>query len=178
MLQRLSEGDESVSDDLYLAIHAEMCQLAQMHMAGRTPGHTLQSTALVHEAWMRLVEAREASWASRGHFYSMASRVMRSIVVDHARRKGAEKRGGDRVRVPMPESASEEADFSETDLLDLHSALDDLERVDPERARLLELRYFGGLALKDIAAATDTPLRTVERRLEAATAWVRDKMKG
>lgn len=177
LLHRLSDGDETVADDLYRAIRAEMYRLARGHMAHRGAAHTLQSTALVHEAWVRLVDAKDATWKSRHHFYGMASKVMRSILVDHARRKSSEKRGGNLARVPLAERAGDEPEFCETDVLDLHAALEALEQLDPERARVLELRYFGGLGTNEIAATLQMPLRTVERRIQAATAWVRDRMR-
>ena len=108
----------------------------------------------------------------------MASKIMRSILVDHARRKKAEKRGGKRGRVALEDRAGEESGLTSLDLYDLHEALEELERVDGERARLLELRYFGGLSMAEIAETTETPLRTVVRRLAAATGWVRERMRG
>ena len=178
LLKRFSDGDTGVCDALFGAIEAELHKLARMHMAGRERAHTLQSTALVHEAWLRLIDADDATFPSRGHFYSMASKVMRSILVDHARRKAAEKRGGDRVRVTLVEGAGDEPDFSEADVLDLHDALGRLEAIDAERARIVELRYFGGLTMPDLAESVGLPLRTVERRLQAATAWLRDALRG
>jgi RNA polymerase sigma factor (TIGR02999 family) len=178
LLRRFSDGDEGVAAELYASIQGELRDLARMHMSGRGSAHTLQSTALVHEAWLRLVDAEHASYASRGHFYAMASKVMRSILVDHARKKGAEKRGGDRARVPLADRASDDPEFSAADVLDLHAALGRLEGVDPERARVLELRYFGGLTTSEIAETMDIPLRTVERRIQAATAWVRGELGG
>ncbi|MCA8951560.1 MAG: sigma-70 family RNA polymerase sigma factor [Planctomycetes bacterium] len=178
LLRRLSDGDSAAADDLYGAIRGELHRLAEIHLARRQPGHTLQSTALVHEAWLRLVDAETASFQSRGHFYAMASKVMRSILVDHARRKNAEKRGGDRARVPLAERASEPTEFSAGDVLDLHAALEQLEHIDADRARILELRYFGGLSMADIANSMAIPLRTAERRVQAATAWLRARLGG
>ena len=178
LLNRVAEGAGDSQAEVMNEIHAELKKLARMHMAREGPAHTLQPTALVHEAWIRLIDAEAASWESRHHFYSMASKVMRSILVDHARRRKAEKRGGDRARVALADRDEGAGELGADDLLDVHDALEQLARVDGELASTLELRYFGGLAVKDIAETTGTPKRTVERRLRAATAWVRERIDG
>lgn len=175
LLNLSREGDRGASSALWEEIHAELHALADGHMGRERDDHTLQPTALAHEAWMRLVGATDASWQSRGHFYAMASKVMRSILVDHARRKKTEKRGGSRVRVALEERAPPD-ERDPVDLVDLDQALEELAGVDPDRARILEMRYFGGLSIAEISGATGTPVRTVERRLAAATGWVREYM--
>ena len=178
LLNRSLAGDEEASSTLWDHVHSELGSLARGHMAREGSEHTLQATALVHEAWMRLVGAKDAGWKSRGHFYAMASKIMRQILVDHARGKKAEKRGGGLGRVPLEGAAGDEPGTSldPIDLLDLHDALDALAEVDAERAQLLELRYFGGLQIAEIAEASGLPVRTVERRLAAATGWVRQRV--
>ena len=179
LLNRLSAGDSSVSAELVERIHTELHGLARAHMARESPSHTLQPTALVNEAWMRLVRAEDASWKSRNHFYSMASKVMRSLLVDHARERRAKKRGGDRVRVPLDAGTpTPDAAAPDVDLIDLHEALEALGDVDPDLVDAVELRFFGGLTVPEMATALDTSTRTVERRLKLANAWLRRRIEG
>jgi len=184
LLNRLSEGDSSVSDELLERIYAELRALAASHMGHQTPGHTLQPTALVHEAFLRLVHAPAASYASQGHFYAMASKVMRTVLVDHAREKNAGKRGGGHQRVPLevhtPELDSALAASPERtegyDLIDVNETLEALAEVDPELVEVVELRHFGGLTAAKMAEILGVSDRTVERRLRAATAWLRKRL--
>lgn len=180
LLNRMSSGDSSVSPELMDLIYTELHGLARAFMSRERDDHTLQPTALVHEAFLRLVDQSGASWKSRGHFYALASRVMRSLLVDHAREKGAKKRGGDRVRIPLEERTLDPASERETeiDMLDLHAALEYLAEVDGELVQVVELRFFGGLSVKETAAALELPVRTVERRLQVANAWLREQLDG
>lgn len=202
LLRRFGEGDRAAGEALMGVVYDDLRAIAARHLARERPDHTLQPTALIHEAWLRLesgrgleggrgLEAGEGrSIPSRGHFMALASRVMRSLLVDHARRKNASKRGGDRERIalddvaaangagaPMPASpAHPHTGAAVLDVLALDEALARLETVDAGLARLIELRYFGGSTVAEAAAALDLPLRTVERRLRAATAWLRREL--
>ena len=133
--------------------------------------HTLQPTALVHEAWLRLVEQREWSLANRAHFFGMAAQIMRRILVDHARAGKAEKRGGDHVVVSL-ENALDVAIQQPAQLLDVHRALEKLEKIDEGRARIAEMRFFGGLSVDEIAEISEVSPRTVDRQWRAARAWL------
>jgi len=179
LLNRLGSGEQGVAEELMQIVYGELHELARGHMAREAQHHTLQPTALVNEAWMRLVrQPEEASWESRKQFYSMASKVMRSLLVDHARAKKAGKRGGDRVRVALDGEAPLEGTRDDVDLLDLDEALVRLAQSDEELARAVELRFFGGLSMQQAADALDLPLRTAERRLRVATAWLREHLDG
>ncbi|HED65650.1 MAG TPA: RNA polymerase subunit sigma-70 [Planctomycetes bacterium] len=179
LMNRFSAGEEGVSEELMELIFSELHELASAQMRGERPDHTLQPTALVGEAYMRLVAYRDASWESRKHFYGMAAKVMRSLLVDHAREKRAAKRGGGRARVPLEEGAlGRELDGFEIDMIDLDNALAELAAVDENLARAVELRYFGGLSVNETAAAMEQSVRTTERRLRAANAWLRDALGG
>ena len=177
LLNRIGRGDESASTELWPLVYAELHQIAEAQMAREVSGHTLQPTALVHEAFLRLIGREEADYPSRRHFYALAAQVMRSLLVDHARKKRAQKRGGDRVRIALEGSqdAVEERDVS---LVDLDAALEELGTLDGELARAVELRFFGGLPMRDVAETLELPLRTAERRLQVATAWLRDRLDG
>ena len=169
LLERVVGGDLSAQEELYTAVSAELRRVAGGLMREQGAGHTLQPTALVHEAWMRLVGKSERAYESRSHFLCVAAKAMRSILVDHVRAKRARKRGGD-----LAESALDEAvlflESGNTDLLDLEEALAGLERDDPELARVVELRFFGGLSQPEVAAAMGVSLSTVERSWRIARA--------
>lgn len=183
LLARLSAGDASVADELLGRIYAELRALAVGHMQRQSPSHTLQPTALVHEAYLRLIDQPGASYASQGHFYALASRVMRTVLVDHARERKAEKRGGDRLRVPLEGCAAEAGDAADDpaaadahDLMDVDEALKALAQVDAELVEVVELRHFGGLTTPKAAEVLGVSERTVERRLRAATAWLQRRL--
>jgi len=176
----MSSGDTSVSPELMELIYTELHGLANSFMARERGDHTLQPTALVHEAFIRLVDKQDANWQSRGHFYALASKIMRSLLVDHARERGAKKRGGDRIRIPLEDRtvAPDATQEAEIDILDLHTAMDYLAQVDGELVQVVELRFFGGLTVKETAAALELPVRTIERRLQVANAWLREQLDG
>lgn len=179
LLQRVGAGDAGAAEELWPIVYDELHGIARAHMAREDADHTLQPTALVHEAFLRLVDRDAATYASRRHFYALAAQVMRALLVDHARRRKSKKRGGDRVRIAL-EGTEPAADVQETDvsLIDLDEALGELGELDGELARAVELRFFGGLAMKEVAETLDLPLRTAERRLQLATAWLRDRLAG
>lgn len=178
LLQRVSEGDASAQELLFERVYGELRDIARSHMARAGRGHTLQPTALVHEAYLKLVRVEDASFENRRQFYGLATRIMRGLLVDHARAKGAQKRGNGEVlqldtRMPMPSRAG-----GSVGLLDLGLALEELHTVDEQLGRVAELRYLGGLDIKEIAAVSDLTIRTVERRLQVANSWLRDRLDG
>ena len=180
LLNRLSAGDRSVSNELMELIYGELHALARAFMKRERDGHTLQPTALVHEAYLKLVGQEGASWKSRRHFYSLAAKVMRSLLVDHARERGAKKRGGDRARLTLDDVEVADAVHGDEqiDWLDLNDGLTALAELDAGLAEVVELRYFGGLTVRETASALELSVRTVERRLQVGGAWLRERLDG
>ena len=162
---------------LFDEVYAHLHELARLQMAKERSDHTLQPTALVNEAYMRLFGTGDISWESRRQFYGTACKVMRSLLVDHARGRNAKKRGGNLMKVPLLDSTPAADDFSHAiDILDLHASLERLANIDPGMADAVEMRYFGGLSIKETAASLGVPLRTTERRLRTAGMWLRDDL--
>jgi RNA polymerase sigma factor (TIGR02999 family) len=162
-----SSGDPEASDALWSLIYEELHKIARRHLLRELPDHTLSTTALVHEAYIRLVDQERTEWQSRGHFYAVASTVYRRILVDHARERGAQKRGAEFARVTLEESMVA-SDQRLDDLLALDEALDRLESIDQRLARIVECRYFGGLTDDEIAESFDLSTRTVRREWKKA----------
>ena len=171
ILRRLSEGDGSASEELAPLVYAELHSLARRHLGRQASSHTLQPTALVNEAWLKLVGDRHPAWGDRGHFFGVAARAMRQILVDHARRAGARKRGGDYKRVDLDELV-ESFELAQSGLLDLDEALERLTQVDAELAQLVELRFFAGLSVSETAEALGISLRKAERSWVLARSWL------
>ncbi|MBN8727031.1 MAG: sigma-70 family RNA polymerase sigma factor [Xanthomonadales bacterium] len=164
-------GDAGARDRLIEVLYPELRRLAGNLFRAERANHTLQPTALVNEAWLRLAGSRQLAAEHRPQLFALAARVMREILVDHARSRGRLKRdGGERVTLSGLESA--DAAPAQPDLLDLDAALARLEGIDPGKARIVELRYFGGLAIDEIAAAVDASPATVKRHWEAARMWL------
>lgn len=176
LLERWVEGDEAAGDELAPLVYEELKLLALGHMARRPGERTLQPTALVNEAWMRLMRAQGASFQSRNHFYALAARVMRSVLLDHARRKGSEKRGGHLGRVSVDLQAKAPTEHRALDILHVNDALERLTEMDAELGRLVELRFFGGLDMESAAAALGLSKRTAERRWTVASAWLQEEL--
>ena len=177
MLHALAEGDPSAADHLLPLVYDELRKLAAARLANQTPGQTLQPTALVHEAYLRLVgEAEELHWDSRGHFFAAAAQAMRRILVENARRKQAVKHGGGRRRLPLAEF--HRITESPDDLLDLDDALTRLAAEEPDKARLVQLRFFAGLSTPDAAAALGISVATAERWWAYARAWLFGELQG
>ncbi|MEM1177576.1 MAG: sigma-70 family RNA polymerase sigma factor [Acidobacteriota bacterium] len=168
-LRAWQAGDEAAADQLMPEVYGELRRLAQHYMDDEREGHTLSATALVHEAYVKMVGI-ELPWEGRGHFFAMAARVMRRILIDSGRRRLADKRGGGDVTVSL--DGVEAALELSTELLDLDDALTRLAAFDDRRAKILEMRFFGGLKLKEIAAVLDISSATVERDLKLAKAWL------
>jgi RNA polymerase sigma-70 factor, ECF subfamily len=175
LLTEWAEGNRHALDELTPLVYRELRQLAATYMKRERPGHTLQPTALVHEAYLRLVDQTSPDLQNRSHFYGVAARLMRQILVDHARRKQAAKRGG--LKVPLDEWMGSKPDAA-PDLLDLDIALSALEKIDPRKCQAMELRYFGGLSIEEIAESLNISAVTVGRDLRMAEAWLHREMQG
>jgi RNA polymerase sigma factor (TIGR02999 family) len=172
LLNAIEQGDALASEQLLPILYDELRRMAAQKMAQEAPGQTLQATALVHEAYLRLVGGDAGQhWNSRGHFFAAAAEAMRRILVEAARRKGRVRHGGERRRVNLDE-AKLVADAPGDDLLDLDEALARLAEIDPIRAQLVKLRYFAGLTMPEAAAALGVSLATAERYWAFARTWL------
>jgi RNA polymerase sigma-70 factor, ECF subfamily len=177
LLANWEKGNQKALDELTPLVYRELRQLAAGYLRKERQGHTLQPTALVHEAYLRLVDQKNPNWQNRSHFYGVAARLMRQILVDHARRRQAGKRAGSRVKVSLEQSVSFQQERSR-DLVALDTGLNALEKIDPRKCRAVELRYFGGLSMEDIAQTLDVSAVTVRRDLRMAEAWLYHEMQG
>ena len=176
LLRRLSTGDHSAAAEVLPLIYDELRQLAGHFMARERPGHTLQATALVHEAYLRLVDQDQADWKNRAHFYGAAANVMRRILVDHARARRAQKRGGETPHVALDESAGVSAEPMD-ELLRLDAALTRLGERSQRQVRVVELRYFAGLNVEETAEALAISPKTVKRDWSLARAWLHRELR-
>ena len=177
ILNAAQQGDAQAAEDLLPLVYEELRHLAGRQMAGEAPGHTLQPTALVHEAWLRLVAVEHQNWQNRAHFFAAAAEAMRRILVEHARRKQSLKRGGGAERTELHESVLALAAPPE-EVLAVHEALDRLAGEDPQTAELVKLRYFVGLTMEEAAAALGLTPRDAERLWTYARAWLRREIRG
>jgi RNA polymerase sigma factor (TIGR02999 family) len=175
LLREARSGDRSAIDQLLPLVYAELHEIAQRHMARERDDHTLQPTALVHEAYLRLVDQKHVDWQDRAHFYAIAARSMRRVLLDHARKRQTEKRGPGSKALSL-DDAGELARERPEDFLRLDDALAELQRADPAAAHLVELKFFGGLTLEEIAEALQCSSSTVERQWRAARAWLRTEL--
>lgn len=173
LLRQYRDGDESALARVVPLVYEELRQLARRHMGRERSGHTLQVTALVHEAYARLVKA-DVGLHGRGHFFAVASSVMRRILVDHARARASLKRGGGARRVTLDEQMPA-ADLGQ-DVLDLDEALQRLAALDDRKARVVELHYFGGLTYPELARAFEVSPATIDRDLRFAKAWLKREL--
>ena len=155
-------GDQAALESLVPIVHADLRQLARRHMRGERARHTMQTTALVNEAYLRLVDLSRVQWQDRGHFFAMASRLMRRILVDHARTRRMQKRGGGQRPAPLGEALGVAVERG-TDLVALDDALTMLAARDPRKAQVVEMRFFGGLSVADTAEALEVSVETVAR---------------
>ena len=172
ILAEASAGDRQAVDRLLPIVYAELRALAQSFLAAERPGHTLQATALVHEAFLRLVDQRDTQWQSRAHFFAIAAQAIRRILVDHARTRNRAKRGGGRSRVPLDEAPPIPAD-TDVDILALNDALSRLAELSERQARIVELKFFAGMRMKEIAEVMGISVRTAEADWTMAKAWLR-----
>lgn len=171
LLKAHSSGDQKALDELMPLVYEKMHELAQYRMLGERSGHTLNTTGLVHEAYLKLVQFNRVNWESRAHFFGMASQVMRNILVDYAIKKKAQKRGGDRHRVTLGKG-NIATEVNLYDILSIHQALEQLAEIDERQVRVVECRFFGGLTLEETAKALDISTATVSRDWRMARAWL------
>ncbi len=175
LLSAVADDETGAAEQLLPIIYEELRRLAESRMAAERPGHTLQATALVHEAYLRLVGGDDPEWDSRWHFFAAAAEAMRRILIEHARGKGRQKRGGGRQRFGLHEDDAASNDRAE-ELLALDEALSRLEGHSERMARVVKLRYFAGLSVEHTAAAMDIAVRTVKRDWATARVWLRLQM--
>lgn len=166
-----SNGDKAALDKLVPVVYQELRRLASYYMRRERLGHTLQTSALVNEAYMRLVDYRQMRWQSRAHFFAVAAQAMRRILVDHARKRHFAKRGGGAIQVSLDEAATVSAKQA-AELIELDDALTALEAIDPRKSRIVELRYIGGLSIEETAEVLDISPATVQREWKSAKAWL------
>ncbi len=177
ILNAIQQGDKKAEGELLPVVYDELRRLAAHKMAGEAAGHTLQATALVHEAWLRLGADSQQNWANRAHFFSAAAEAMRRILVEHARRKQSLKRGGGVAHEELDESALV-LTTTPDELLAVHEALDRLGAEDPPAAELVKLRYFVGMTMEEAASAMGLAPRTAERLWTYARVWLRREIRG
>jgi RNA polymerase sigma factor (TIGR02999 family) len=175
LLRAAQAGDAAAAEQLLSVVYEELHRLARARMAGLPPGQTLQPTALVHEAYLRLTGKTDVSWKSRQHFFFAAARAMRDILVEQARRKGADKRGGGRRRRELDEACAVLEPPAE-DVLAVHEALAQLEKEDPLKAQIVLLRYFSGLTTAETAEVLGLAERTLDRKWRYIRAWLLDRL--
>jgi len=176
MLRQWSGGKTEVMDDLLPLIYEELRRRAAAYLRRERPNHTLQPTALVHEAYLRLIDQRQDNWASRDHFFAIAAQAMRRILVDHARGRHRQKRGGSNEDLPLEDALLAAADEDSVDLIALDEAMKRLAKLDPQQERIVELRYFGGLSLDEAANALSISRATAARDWQVAKAWLHREM--
>ena len=176
LLLKIEHGDRHAVDLLLPMVYRELRRLAGGYLQQERGSHTLQPTALVHEAYLRMVDQSRVQWQNRAHFFGVAAQMMRRVLVDHARGLGARKRGGDVDKTPLGDDlvASIERD---SELVAVDDALSELEKFDPEKAKVVELRFFGGLSIEETAAATGVSVATVNRQWRLAKAWLFAQLK-
>lgn len=176
LLVSYSNGDSSALEALLPQVYDELHRLAQSYMRREHPSHTLQPTALVHEAYFKLIDQRSVEWKNRSHFFGVAAQLMRRILIDHARQRLASKRGGSQARVAFEEAFHVGEDGP--DLLSLDDALKKLAELDERQAKIVELRYFGGLSIEETAECLRTSPATVKRDWTLARTWLYRELSG
>jgi RNA polymerase sigma factor (TIGR02999 family) len=171
LLSALTRGDDGAASKLIPVVYAELRRLAGSYMRRERVDHTLQATALVHEAYLKLVEQRSVNWQSRAHFFGVAAKLMRRILIDHARGHSRQKRGGDDHKVSLDEAlifSEQQAD----ELLAVDDSLNQLAKIDPRQAKVVEMRFFGGLSIEEAAEVLGVSPKTVKRDWSVAKAWL------
>lgn len=171
LLEQWQEGNQEALESLMPVVYSELKRLAGSYLRRERPDHTLQSAALVNEAYLRLIEQRDTRWQNRAHFYGIAAQAMRRILADHARGHNAAKRGSGLPELELNEAVAQ-AQSRSVDLLDLEEALQKLEKLDPQQGRIVELRFFSGLSIEDTANVLGISPATVKRDWAAARAWL------
>ncbi len=174
LVRTVAEGDRLAADRLMTELYGEFRSLARRYLDREPSGHTLQPTALVNEVYLKLVDQTQVDWKGRTHFFAIGAQVMRRVLVDHARRKGRLKRGGNLRRAEVDVSLISAR--SAADVLAVHEAIEDLEQLDPRQARIVELRFFGGLSVAEVAEVLGLSHRTVEAEWTMIRAWLRRRL--
>jgi RNA polymerase sigma factor (TIGR02999 family) len=173
MLRAWGEGDDEARDALIPAVYEHLHRIARRHLRHERAGHTLQTTALINEAYLKLADQR-VCWQNRSHFFGIAARIMRQILIDHARTRLRLKRGGNAQQVSL--TSAEDEQQQNSDLIALNDALNALSEVDPQRSQIVELRFFGGLTIEETAQVMHVSTPTVERGWRAARAWLQTEL--
>ena len=177
LLRDWSSGDAEALNQLAPLVYDELHRIAANFLRGERSGHTLQATALVHEAYIRLVEQDQPEWHSRAHFTAVAAHYMRQVLVDHARKRNAAKRGGGDIVLSLDEVVAYTADRSDA-LLALDDAMNELAAAAPDKSRIVEMHFFGGMTQEEIATVLSVHVNTVARHLRVAQAWLQSRMGG
>ena len=176
LLVAWGQGDEAAFEQLIPVVHGELRRIARRHMGGERGGHTLQPTALVNEAYVKLIDAQHVQWQDRAHFFAMSSRLMRRVLVDRARARGYQKRGGGAHQVTLDDAhlgVKEKA----ADIIALDDALTTLAAIDERKSQVVEMRYFGGLSVEETAEALGVSVRTIKRDWTMAKLWLLRELK-
>ena len=176
MLQAWGEGDQAALDKLTPLVEAELRRLAHHYLAQERPGHTLQTTALINEAWLRLIDWKQVSWQNRAHFFGVSARLMRYILVGFARARRQQKRGGGAREVSLEEAVAVSADRSD-DLVALDDAMQTLAKYDARKCQIVELRFFGGLSVEETAEVLNLSPITIIREWNKAKAWLYQELR-
>jgi RNA polymerase sigma factor (TIGR02999 family) len=176
LLMSWREGDRGALERLIPIVYSDLRRIAARYMRSQNEGHTLQTTALVHEAYLRLTRERERSWENRAHFFGVAASIMRNLLVDHARTAARAKRGGGVMELSLDDASLSLNPVDPEDLLALDDALNRLAEMDPRASRIVELRYFVGLTNEEIAEVVETSEKTVKRDWSSAKAWLRAEL--
>jgi len=172
LLRNVKNGDREAFDRLLPKVYGELRRVAERQLWRERQGHTLRATALVHEVYLKLVDQAQVEWQGRAHFLAVSARAMRQILIDHARRKAAEKRGGDWERTTLGSGEGFGVEMSMEDLLALDQALEDLEKLEPRLRQVVEYRFFGGMTEQQISEVLGVTTRTVQRDWVKARAWL------
>ncbi|MDQ6785743.1 MAG: sigma-70 family RNA polymerase sigma factor [Acidobacteriota bacterium] len=172
LLVKLTDGNTQAIEELLPLIYDELRNLAGKYLRRERASHTLQPTALVHEAYLKLIDQTQVKWQNRAHFFGVAANIMRRILVDHARRTKADKRGGDAEKLPIEEEILVVSNEKSVELLALDEALENLAKLDPQKSKIVELRYFGGLSVEETAEVMGVSAITIKRQWRMAKAWL------
>lgn len=175
MLIAWSDGDEAALEKLTPLVYDELHRMARRYMRRENPGHTLQTSALVNEAYLRLIDQRNVSWQNRSHFFGIASQLMRRILVDHARSNARQKRGGNAERLSLDATVVFTKEHA-VDLLAIDEALTNLAELDSQKSRIVEMKFFGGLTNDEVAECLSVSSRTIEREWRKAKAWLKTSL--
>jgi RNA polymerase sigma factor (TIGR02999 family) len=176
MLIELTDGNTEVVDVILPHIYGELRRLASSYLRRERSDHTLQPTALVHEAYIKLIDQKRVKWQNRAHFFGIAAQVMRRILMDHARKHNAEKRGGEFEKLPLEEEILIVSHDKSAELIALDDALEALAQLDEQKAKIVELRYFGGLSIEETAEVMGVSVPTINRQWRMAKAWLYDQI--